>query len=310
MGTWRARRGSILLAVSVCRGAGTRGLRRAAGGVRLGCGGGGGWSYGGPRVSRTPGLCLASELHGRAQRPLLVWGGAWVLPSERGEVQSARSFIIGPGEVWPEDGPDVILRLWTPESDRGMRKCPSREPGTTPQTFPSPSLAHAGGDGERGPEGLVCGVTCRIVGGLGCSGWRALAWVSQFLGQGWSSQFVLLESCVCLCVCVLVTYGRPWNLSVVPCIHTRHPPEVVCVCVCVYTFLCSPSASSVLRAFKASKCSDYEEKPLSDAFPIHQPTAFNLTSLNFALMLLPFWTKSFSDFPLPFGEGQTQLWTQ
>lgn len=79
-----------------------------------------------------------------------------------------------------------------------MRKCPSREPGTTPQTFPAPSLAPAGGDGERGPEGLIRGVTC-----LPDGGWFGLLWVtgvslSESLGQGWSSQFVLLESCVCV----------------------------------------------------------------------------------------------------------------
>lgn len=37
-----------------------------------------------------------------------------------------------------------------------MKKCPSGEPGTTPQTFPSPSPTSAEGGGERGPDGSVC----------------------------------------------------------------------------------------------------------------------------------------------------------
>ena len=131
------------------------------------------------------------------------------------------------------------------------------------------------------------------------SGWFGLLWVTGVsLSQSVSRPGLELpvrafgKLCVSVCVCV----SDLWTSLKFVCgsLYSHPPPSrggvcvCVCVCVCVYTFLCSPSASSVLRAFKASKCSDYEEKPLSDAFPIHQPTAFNLTSLNFALMLLPF----------------------
>lgn len=184
----RAAAGRVSILLSLCS-LQSAGRRAGARSLRLS------WSWADPgtgadQVAVTPhraarqvsSIALHSDLYksGEAREDLLA--GCPVFPNSGSRGRS--------GEWWPaEDWSHVILPLRNTWEEGLRNECPSSEPGTTPQIFPSSQASDSSlrrwGAWTRW-VGLLHGVICRVVGGFSCCGWllqSGLVFPAHTLGE-------------------------------------------------------------------------------------------------------------------------------